>query len=382
MNEYAGPIYLDCAATTPLEPEVADVVMHFMLEDFGNAGSRTHVFGTSARSAVEQARAEVASLAAAAPDEVVFTSGATESNNLAILGLAEFGRKEGRRHIVSTQIEHKCVLDPLAHLEGQGFEVTLVAPSRDGVVSAASVIKAVREDTLLVSVMSANNETGVLQPIGEIAEGLADHSCYFHTDAAQSFGKVSNGISCKRVDLISVSGHKLYAPKGVGALIARRRRFRRPPLQPLIYGGGQERGLRSGTLPVALIAGLGTAVRLALANGAQRTAANIGRKKAAIEALSACGAIINGAAAESLPTTLNLSFPGLDSEAVILALKAEVAISNGSACTSSNYAPSHVLKAMKLPMDQIEGAVRISWCHLTPTVDWTRVCKTLLQLMR
>jgi cysteine desulfurase len=233
-----------------------------MVEEFGNAGSRTHEYGSRARKAVDTAREQVAAVVEAKPDEVIFTSGATESNNLAILGLAPFGEREGRRHILSTMIEHKAVLEPLAHLEKRGFEVELVRPTRGGWVEADDVLSRVRDDTLLVSVMHVNNETGVIQPIDEVAAGLEGRSAYFHVDAAQGYSKELQKLKHKRIDMISVSGHKIYAPKGVGALITRRRNRLRPPLEPLMFGGGQERGLRPGTVAVPLVVGLGVAAQV------------------------------------------------------------------------------------------------------------------------
>lgn len=367
------PIYLDCNATTPIEPMVRDEVMRFMTEEFGNSGSRTHEFGARAKQAVNRAREQVASVVKAKSDEVIFTSGATESNNLAILGLVRFGEKSGRRHIISTQIEHKAVLEPLEFLMDLGFEVEFLAPNSAGRIETSSLKKALRKDTLLVSVMQANNETGVLQPIAEIAEILHDHNAYFHVDAAQGFGKEIDTLENKRIDFTSISGHKIYAPKGIGALIARRRGFERPPLEPLMFGGGQERGLRPGTLPVPLIVGLGTASDLALQTHSERT--NVCRqiRQEILDALMPLNPVFNGDLENSLPNTLNLSFTGIDSEALMVALKDEIAISNGSACTSQSYQPSHVLKAMKIPTEIIQGAVRISWCHMTEKVDWARI---------
>jgi cysteine desulfurase len=218
---------------------------------------------------VQLARDQVAGVVDCKREEVLFTSGATESNNLAILGLADFGAANNRRHIVSTMIEHKAVLEPLADLETRGFEVTYVKPQPDGVVRAADVLSALRPDTLLVSVMHVNNETGVLQPIDEIAAGMAKHLAYLHVDAAQSFGKIPKMLSNQRIDLISVSGHKIYSPKGIGALIARRRGYEKAPIRPLMFGGGQERGIRPGTLPVALIAALGESAALSVAESAK-----------------------------------------------------------------------------------------------------------------
>jgi cysteine desulfurase len=374
------PVYLDCNATTPIEPIVRDEVMRFMTEEFGNSGSRTHEYGARAKQAVNRAREQVAAVVKAESDEVVFTSGATESNNLAILGLAAFGEKTGQRHIISTQIEHKAVLEPLEFLAKKGFEVDFIPPTRDGWVDPSAIKKALRKDTLLVSVMQANNETGVLQPISEIADHLIDHEAYFHVDAAQGFGKRIDDLENKRIDLISISGHKIYAPKGVGALITRYRGFDRPPLQPLMFGGGQEKNLRPGTLPVPLIVGLGFAAELALQNHVNRNEVCRALRQKALEALMPLEPTFNGDIENSLMNTLNISFPGIDSEALIVALKSEVAISNGSACTSHSYQPSHVLKAMGISSEIIQSAIRISWCHMTEDVNWESITKIINSL--
>lgn len=384
MNKVAkhsvGPTYLDCCATTPIDPRVASDVIHFMTEEFGNAGSRTHEYGARAKKAVEQARDSIAKVVSAKRDEIVFTSGATESNNLAILGMAQHGIAIGKRHIVSTQIEHNSVLEPLQELKSRGFEVTLVAPTEGGWLSPESIRAAVRPDTLLVSIMQANNETGVLQPIEQIARALSDHPAFFHVDAAQSFGKEPADLSSQRLDLISISGHKIFAPKGVGALVARRRGFGRVPLSPITFGGGQERGLRPGTLPVHLIVGLGRAADLALSSSSARTKACQTFRSSLTSGLAPLRPIMNGDQSMCLANVVNLSFPGLDSEAVIVALKDVIACSNGSACTSESYKLSHVLASMALPEDRIRSAVRLSWCHMTPPVDWGNVVRILRQL--
>lgn len=374
------PVYLDCNATTPLESEVADVLRRYLVEEFGNEGSRTHEFGARAKQAVQKARDAVAALVCSKREEVIFTSGATESNNLAILGLAAHGLEAGKRHIVSTAIEHKAVLEPLEEMERRGFEVTLVPPGKDGRVASEEVRDALRPETLLVSVMHVNNETGVRQPIAEITEVLKDHDAYFHTDAAQGFGKDLSILRNPRIDVISVSGHKIYGPKGIGALIARRRGYERPPLSPLLFGGGQERGLRPGTIPVALVVALGKAAEIAQRDATKRAARCQRQKEAALVALSPLDPAIHGAPNHTLEHVLNLSFPGMDSEALMVSLKDLVAISNGSACTSSSYTPSHVLTAMGLGEDEINGAVRISWCHLTPDVDWEELANRIKSL--
>ncbi|WP_040540736.1 cysteine desulfurase DndA [Mycolicibacterium vaccae] len=376
------PVYLDCNATTPVEPAVVDEVLKWTAEEYGNAGSRTHSYGQTAKTRVKQAREQVAKVVDAAPEEVIFTSGATESNNLSILGLAAYGESVGRRHIVSTQIEHKAVLEPLGVLARRGFEVTLVSPTAGGFVEPEAIRTVVRDDTLLVSTMAVNNETGVVQPIAEIAELLAEHEAYFHVDAAQAFGKVMEPLRSRRIDLLSISAHKIYGPKGIGALVNRRRRFNRPPIEPLQYGGGQERGLRPGTLPVALVAGLGLAASLAARDSQKRDEQCAAVKRDAVSALQPLGIELNGDGDRSVSHVLNFSVPGVDSEAAIVALKDLVAISNGSACTSQKYEPSHVLTASGIPSQRIAGAVRLSWSHLTPSVDWSEMASRLEGLRR
>jgi cysteine desulfurase len=381
-DETGRPVYLDCNATTPIDPRVSNEVLTYMAYEFGNAGSRTHGYGQVAKERVSRARQEVATVVGASPDEVIFTSGATESNNLAIQGLAAYGERTGKQHIISNLIEHKAVLEPLEVLAERGFEITLLAPTPGGWVDPDDVRSALRPDTLLVSMMAANNETGVIQPIEQIAEVLSSHEAYFHVDGAQAFGKLIEPLRNSRIDLLSISGHKVYAPKGIGALIVRRRGYNRVPLQPLMYGGGQERGLRPGTLPVALIAGLGLASSLALKEHDGRTQQCEAIKALALAALAPLGIVMNGDAERVVAHTLNFSVPGVDSEAAIVALKDVVAISNGSACTSQSYEPSHVLTAAGLPDNQIAGALRLSWSHLTPEAPWDEVADRLSQLSR
>lgn len=367
------PVYLDNNATTPLDPEVRGALFRAFDDEFGNAGSRTHEFGSRAKQAVQRARAEVAEVVAADPSEVIFTSGATEANNLAILGLAGAATAQTRRHIVTSPIEHKAVLEPIDALRSRGFEITFLPVNEAGQVVAASLEAALRPDTLMVSIMQANNETGVLQPVAEIADQLVDHPAYFHIDAAQGFGKSVDDLRHARIDLISASAHKLYGPKGVGALIARRRGYDRPPIAPLGFGGGQERGLRAGTLPVPLIVAFGEAARLAMAHHQHRRDRCLAIREKALAAFAGLDVRVLGAGAPVLPHVLNIAFEGVDSEALMLSLKDLVAVSNGSACTSSSYEPSHVLAAMGLPDTVIASAVRLSWSHLTPDVPWDEI---------
>lgn len=375
------PIYLDCNATTPIDPEVREVLYHFFEKEFGNEGSRTHEFGAKAKQAVQKARDQVAAVVAAKRDEVIFTSGATESNNLAILGLRAAGQELGKRHVITTAIEHKAVLEPCEQLARDGFDLTYLPVVEGGFVDPTLIKEALRPDTLLVSVMQVNNETGVRQPLGNIAEALADHPVYFHTDAAQGFGKDIEELRNPRIDLISISGHKIYAPKGIGSLVIRRRGYERSPLQPLVFGGGQERGLRPGTVPVALIAALGTAAEISLRDQAMRLERCREIRKNALDALKALNPILTGDQSLVVDHVLNLAFPSLDSEALIVALKDLIAISNGSACTSSSYTPSHVLRAMGMDDDQANACVRISWCHLTPEVDWEAVADRIRSVL-
>lgn len=374
-------IYLDCNATTPLEPLVHQEMLRCFAEEIGNAGSRTHEYGTRAKQAVDRARGAVAAIVGAAPEEVVFTSGATESNNIAILGLAVEGTRSGKRHIVTTAIEHHAVLEPVEALRGRGFEVTVVPIGSSGWVDPRHLVSAVRADTLLVSVMHVNNETGVINPLTEVAQELADHPAYLHVDAAQGFGKLLPDLKHPRIDLISISGHKVYGPKGIGALVSRRRGYRRPPLTPLFHGGGQERGLRPGTLPVPLIVGFGLASERAARDHEIRRARCLEYRDRMLAALLPLGASVNGDPERTIAHTVNLSFPGLDSEGLMLALRDLIAISNGSACTSQSYQPSHVLTAMGLPRPRVSSAIRLSWSHLTPEVDWDTVAERISSLL-
>jgi cysteine desulfurase len=374
-------VYLDCNATTPLAPQVREAMLRYFDVEYGNAGSRTHEYGLRANQAVQRAREQVAAVVAADPQEVIFTSGATESNNLAILGLAAHGQATNRRHIITSAIEHKGVLEPCDELRKRGFEVSVIGARADGSIVVDQLQSVLRPDTLLVSIMHVNNETGVIQPLQEVCRCLAHHQAYFHVDAAQGFGKELQLLTSPRIDMISVSGHKIYGPKGIGALITRRRGSDRAPLAPLMFGGGQERGLRPGTHAVPLIVGLGVAAELSISEHNLRSATNQDHKARVLAALSALGMEINGNIDRSLPSTLNFSLPGLDSEAVMLALKDFVAVSNGSACTSQSYRPSHVLSAMGFSDDRVAGAVRLSWCHMSEDIDWAAIVSAIRRLL-
>ncbi|WP_139490101.1 cysteine desulfurase DndA [Brevibacillus dissolubilis] len=367
-------IYLDYNATTPVHPEVLDEMFKVYRENYGNASSRTHTYGHQAKQLVDQARKTVAQILDITPTEVVFTSGATESNNLAIQGLAKWGKENGKMHIVSTSIEHSAVLEVLEHLSQRGFEIEYISPDSSGRVKAQDVLERVRPDTLLVTVMHANNETGIIQPVQEIGQALMQTETFFHVDAAQTFGKLVDELKELPYDLLSVTAHKLYGPQGIGALVIRQRRNRRIKLEPLMYGGGQERGVRPGTLPVALIVGFGKAVELAQQNyqGWMKAAGDI--KESIMAQLTSVQYAINGDQKYCLPQTLNISFIGVDSEALMVAVKNQMAISSGSACTSSSYEPSHVIMAMG---GDAESAIRLSWgpgseVRIAPIVDVVR----------
>jgi len=363
-------VYLDCNATTPMESEVREAILPYMMEEYGNEGSRTHSFGVRAKQAVQRARELVGKVVGVGRDEVIFTSGATEGNNIALLGLSRWGLKNGRNHIVTTQIEHKAVLEPIERLQKEGFEVDLVAPDRDGWVNPEKIKKCLRPNTLVVAMMHANNETGVIQPLTELIEVLMKHPAYLFVDAAQTYGKIDGGLSHPRVDMLSVSAHKIYGPKGIGALVVRRRGFESIPLEPLMVGGGQERGLRPGTLPVHLIVGFGKAAELAIRDQKKREATCAAFRTKFLKNTDPLKPTFQGDPTKTLIHTANVSFPGVNSEAAMVALKEIVAVSNGSACTSASYKPSHVLKAMGLEESQILGAIRFSWSHLTPEPDW------------
>lgn len=381
QNQQSCPVYLDCCASTPIEPRVRDIVIEWFKNHTGNAGSRTHEYGLQAKKAIQHARRQVAAVVNATEDEVLFTSGATESNNLAILGLADHGRKERKQHIISTAIEHKAVLEPIEFLKKQGFEVTLIPPLENGAVDPGDIAAVLRPDTVLVSVMHVNNETGALQPIAKIAEILNNHEAYFHVDAAQGFGKDIQSLQGSRIDLISISGHKIYAPVGVGALIRRKRGYSRVPLKPLVLGGGQERGLRAGTLATPLIVGLGLAAEIAVQDHQERTSHCAKIKQKAIEALEILNIRLHSAPSITMPHVINFSVPGVNSEAIMITCKDIASMSNGSACTSTSYTPSHVLQALGLSEDAIAGALRISWSHLTPEFDWSQLVQRIKRLM-
>ncbi len=378
-------LYLDCNATTPIDPRVQAEVVRCFCEEVGNAGS-PHEFGRRAKELIHAARDRIAQVVAGRRHDVVFTSGATESNNLAILGLEEHGRHTHKRHIVSTQIEHKAVLEPLSVMRRRGFEVTLIPPERSGRVDARAVTASVRPDTLLVSMMHVNNETGVIQPVAELAESLAATDVLLHVDAAQGFGKEIAPLQHPRIDFLSLSSHKIYGPAGIGALVVRHRRDQAIPLSPVMFGGGQELGLRPGTLPTPLICGFGLAAELAHSEHRSRAARCEELRRRVLAALRPLRPSIHGDLECALPHVLNLSFPGLDGDDVVEQLEGIAAVATGSACTTVCATSSHVLAAMQIPQPELDGGVRLSWSHATDPQELDRslrlICERLQPLVQ
>ena len=373
------PVYLDHQATTPLDPRVLEAMLPWLTGDFGNAASRQHAFGWAAESAVSAAREEIAAALGAEPGEIVFTSGATESNNLALLGAARAARGRGN-HVVTSAVEHRAVLDPCRQLAAEGFEVTVLAPDETGRTAVEAVAAALTERTVLVSLMAANNEVGTLNPVAEIAALCASRGVLFHTDAAQAFGKVPFDVR-SGVALASLSAHKLYGPKGVGALYVRARP--RVALSPIVFGGGHEKGLRSGTLNVPGIVGFGAAVRLASRERdveAVRLAALRDRLDAAIRG-ALDGVTLNGHRVERLPGNLSLSFAGVDGERLIASLR-DVAVSSGSACTTASAEPSHVLRALGVPDALAKATIRFGLGRFTTAAEVDFAAAEVVEVVR
>lgn len=339
------PIYMDCHATTPVDQRVMAAMLPFFTEQFGNPASAGHEYGWEAKEAVQRSRELLAAAINATPEEIVFTSGATEANNLVIKGVAEAYQNKGR-HIITLTTEHNAILDPCRYLQSQGFEITFLPVQPDGLLDLGELLMAIRPDTILVSVMAANNETGVLQSIAEIGGICRAHQVLFHTDAAQAIGKVPLNVESNNIDLMSLTAHKIYGPKGIGALYVRRQN---PTVQiaPQLHGGGQERGMRSGTLYTPQIVGFAKAVELALAEMDTEAKRQKQLRDRLWKQLQALGGIyLNGHATRRLPGNLNISIAGVDGQALRTILQSTVAVSSGSACSSAKTSPSYVLKAL------------------------------------
>jgi cysteine desulfurase len=367
------PVYLDNAATTPVDPRVAAAMAECLTADgdFGNPASRSHVYGDAASARIEAARAQVAASVGAAPAEVVWTSGATEANNLALFGVAHYYRDSGR-HLITARTEHKAVLDPCRELERRGWKVTYLVPDHGGIIDPSQLAQALQADTVLVSLMHVNNEIGVVQDIASMAAVCAAHgAAKLHVDAAQSAGKCMVDFAALGADLMSLSAHKAYGPKGVGALLVSRRGTRAPvQLAPMVYGGGQERGLRAGTLATHQVVGMGLAFELA-AQAWEAESARLTRLRErlwhGIEALG--GARRNGAASRSVSQILNVSFDGVEGESLLAAVSTQLAVSAGSACTSALQEPSYVLRALGRDERSSESSLRFGLGRFTRECD-------------
>ncbi|KAG0556561.1 hypothetical protein KC19_11G062600 [Ceratodon purpureus] len=355
--EMAGrPLYLDMQATSPVDPRVLDAMLPFFLNQYGNPHSRTHMYGWESDDAVEVARGQIAALIGANPKEIFFTSGATEANNVAIKGVMHF-YKDKKRHIITSQTEHKCVLDSCRYLQQEGYDVTYLPVKKDGMIDVAHFEKAIRKDTGLVSIMAVNNEIGVIQPLSELGDICRKNKIFFHTDAAQALGKIRLNVDELKIDLMSLSGHKIYGPKGIGALYMRRRP--RVRVEPQMSGGGQERGIRSGTVPTPLAVGMGAACAIAMQEMAYDEK-YIGKlTKQLHKELSSKleGIVVNGSIEHRYVGNLNISFSYVEGESLLMGLK-EVAVSSGSACTSASLEPSYVLRALGVDEDMAHTSIR------------------------
>lgn len=362
------PIYLDYASTTPVDPEVADLMVQFLTPSgqFGNPASRSHMFGWQAEAAVEDARGDVAGLIGADPREIVWTSGATEANNLAIKGCAHFNTRKGK-HIITSKIEHKAVLDTCRQLEREGFEITYLDPDKDGLIQPQAVADALRDDTTVVSIMHVNNELGTLNDIAAIGKLCRENKVFFHVDAAQSAGKTAIDVNAMHVDMMSFSAHKLYGPKGIGALYVRRKP--RVRIEAQMHGGGHERGMRSGTLPTHQIVGMGAAFKLGADKLADESARIEKLRKRLWEGVSDMEEVhLNGSEQQHVPGIINISFAFVEGESLIMALR-DLAVSSGSACTSASLEPSYVLRALGLNDEMAHSSIRFSIGRFTTEQD-------------
>jgi cysteine desulfurase len=357
------PIYLDYQATTPLDPRVLEAMMPYFTYKFGNAHSRSHSYGWEAEEGVEKARAQIAKLIGADEKEVIYTSGATESNNLAIKGVADF-YKDRRNHIVTTVTEHKCVLDTCRHLEQEGFTVTYLPVQKNGLIDLDVLREAVTDKTVVVSIMAVNNEIGVIQPLAEIGKICREKGAFFHTDAAQAAGKIPLDVEAMNIDLMSISGHKIYGPKGIGALYVRRKP--RVRLAAMIHGGGQERGFRSGTLPTPLCVGLGEAAEICMKEMDAEAKRLTKLRDRMLKGLNAKlpEIYVNGDLEQRIPGNLNISFAHVEGESLMMGIKG-LSVSSGSACTSASLEPSYVLRALGVEEEMAHTSLRIGLGRFT-----------------
>ena len=375
------PIYLDNQATTAVDDRVLSAMLPYFTQQFGNPSSVGHIYGWEAEAAIQQAREILADSIHAAPEEIIFTSGATEANNLAIKGVAEAYLDRGR-HIITLQTEHNAVLDPCRYLQSLGFEVTFLPVKSDGLVDLNLLEKTLRSDTILVSVMAANNEIGVLQPLDAIGHLCHKHQVLFHTDAAQAIGKIPLDVDAMQIDLMSLTAHKVYAPKGIGALYVRRRNPR-VQIAPQMHGGGHERGLRSGTLYPPQIVGFAKAIELAIAEMPTESQRLIELRDRLWQQVSKLDGIhLNGHPTQRLPGNLNISVEGVDGQALLLGLQPAIAVSSGSACTSAKIEPSHVLSALGLSDELAYASIRFGIGRFNTVEDIDRAAEVVIETVR
>lgn len=368
--------YLDYNASAPLDKRVLEKMIDVYTNHYGNSESRTHIYGANAKEIVSSARDSVAAILGVDSTDLIFTSGSTESNNMAILGLQEYAEKTGKKHLITTAIEHKSVLEPMKYLQKCGYDVDIVYPDETGAVKADDVLNRVRDDTLLVSVMFVNSETGIIQPVQEIGAALHKRGVYFHIDATQALSLLNDKIRQTDFDMLSVAAHKIGGPQGIGALVLKtnRKTYMRPQVSNIIYGGTQERGFRPGTTPVALVAGFGLAAQICMDESVDNYRKCEEIKGQFMRAVDGLVYHVNGDPKKCLPSTINIGFKGIDAESIFVAMKENYAFSNGSACNASLHKPSYVLMAMGLSDDLVSESVRLSWSGQTK-VDFSELVK-------
>ena len=377
-------IYLDNNSSSPIDERVLAVMVDVYLNSYGNADSRTHNHGEQARIIVENARKQVASLLEINSSEVFFTSGSTESNNITIQGLEEYAFKTNKKHIITSAIEHKSILETVNMMKKKGFDVDIVNPDLSGQINVQEILDKVRDDTLLVSVMHVNNETGIIQPVDRLGTELEKRNILFHVDATQSCGKLVDEIRNLKYNMLSFSAHKLKGPQGVGVLILKKKKYKLPPVKNIMYGGQQEGGIRPGTIPVALVAGCGKACEIAEKEYRENSQKCKSLKVILEELLkkSNVNYHYNGAQQYCIDSSVNICFKGVMSEALMLSSKQYCSVSNGSACTSKSYSPSYVLEAMGIPTEDIENSIRISWGPETNEIEFVDNINKMIEIAK
>lgn len=377
-------IYLDNNSSSPIDERVLAVMVDVYLNSYGNADSRTHNHGEQARIIVENARKQVASLLEINSSEVFFTSGSTESNNITIQGLEEYALKTNKKHIITSAIEHKSILETVNMMKKKGFDVDIVNPDLSGQINVQEILDKVRDDTLLVSVMHVNNETGIIQPVDRLGTELEKRNILFHADATQSCGKLVDEIRNLKYNMLSFSAHKLKGPQGVGVLILKKKKYKLPPVKNIMYGGQQEGGIRPGTIPVALVAGCGKACEIAEKEYRENSQKCKSLKVILEELLkkSNVNYHYNGAQQYCIDSSVNICFKGVMSEALMLSSKQYCSVSNGSACTSKSYSPSYVLEAMGIPTEDIENSIRISWGPETNEIEFRDNINKMIEIAK